>query len=224
MASIRHLQHKRDIIEQEYQEYMSKLEHYATVIGRHNRADVGMLYQLEKEQKEVDKKSKELAEELDEIDALLNIDRLHKSLLKLDYQEQVRAFRVFVESGFPVGAFLIHGEPYHGQSWLLTRLVRQYFQHCTTAEKIRIDLRRHGRRKGIDSLWRDLSSKVGLHPTATPQDVGTRVVEWCKDRHVILIFDEINEIAHLSPVLRTFRIFQPSVPLSSGTSPARVRS
>jgi hypothetical protein len=194
MSHIRHLRRERDIIEQEYQEYLSKLERYSIVIARHNPADVGMLSQLEKEKLEIKKKCEKLAEQLEELDARLNSDYLHSSLLKLDYQEQVHAFRVFVESGFPVGAFLIHGAPHHGQTWLLTRLVRQYFQHCTTAEKIRIDLSRHGRRKGIDSLWRDLSSKVGLHPTATPQDVGTRVVEWCKDRHVILIFDEINEI------------------------------
>ncbi|NEO23611.1 MULTISPECIES: trypsin-like peptidase domain-containing protein [unclassified Moorena] len=136
----------------------------------------------------------------------LNREQLYQVLLKLGYKNQVRAFLRLVQAQ-SVSAFLIHGSPDYGQRWLLNRLVEQYVPNSIAGKVVKIDFGRKVRRNDINSLWRELSNRVGLRTNKPiPSEIVERVYQCWKTQNVLLVFHDVNLIpeSYLHKLVREF--------------------
>lgn len=123
----------------------------------------------------------------------LDSNELYSALLTLNYKEQVRLFRRFVEEKRRIGAFLIHGEPEYGQGWLLHRLLRQFPQNLTV-KVFPFSFQRMGRGRCLDALWRELGSWAGLTNYCSPQMIVEQIHRLWLTQSVILVLRNPNVI------------------------------
>lgn len=149
-----------------------------------------ILIEIENIQAELATLQAELQQLPEEEERVQVSNKLYEAILRLDYQEQVNLFRQFVDTQ-RLGAFLIHGQPEHGQRWLLNRLLRQ-IPNRTTAKVIQIDLNRKTLDTEINALWRQLSGRVGLMSSCSSSEITQQVYRWWQTQNVILIFDNID--------------------------------
>ncbi|MGL5060628.1 MAG: CHAT domain-containing protein [Microcoleus sp.] len=117
-------------------------------------------------------------------------DRLHQALQRLNYTNQVRLFRTFIEQ-HSIGAYLIHGEEDSGQKWLLNRLMK-HVPDRTTAKVIPVTLSRKSRATYTKALWQELGGRVGLINQPSQTQIIDRVAQLCQNRTVVLIFDSFD--------------------------------
>ncbi|MEW6496166.1 MAG: hypothetical protein AB1589_27150 [Cyanobacteriota bacterium] len=122
----------------------------------------------------------------------LDIDTLYNVLLRLNFRDQVRLFRHFVET-YKVGSCLIHGEPEYGQRWLLNRLV-QLVPNGRSAKVIQFGLSRKSRANYIESLWRELGGRVGLPGQHHPPEIAQAVCKLWQTQTVILVFQNLDQM------------------------------
>lgn len=120
-------------------------------------------------------------------------NRLYNALLKLDYKEQVRIFRTFVEQKHQVGAFLIHGEPEYGQNWLLHRLLKQ-FPHSPADKVFIFNFQRMGRGRSLEALWRELGNWSGLKNVHSPQKIVEQISGLCQTQTIILVLRNLSVV------------------------------
>lgn len=119
-------------------------------------------------------------------------ETIYKELLRLDYFEQVKVFRKFVET-HPVGTCLVHGDEEHGQRWLVNRLV-QLVPNGIAAKVIPFGLGRKSRANYINALWRELGGRVGLSGLPTLTQIAEAVCKWWQTQSVILIFYDVDQM------------------------------
>ena len=149
--------------------------------------------------------------------ASLDKDTLYKTLLRLNFTNQVSLFRHFVET-HRVGSCLIHGEPEYGQRWLLNRLVK-LIPNGQSAKVIQLGLSRKSRGSYIDSLWRELGGRVGLPGVQPPQKIAEAVCKWWQTQTVILVFQNVDQMPqeYMNQFLCEFWL--PLVHISGNCSP-----
>ena len=115
-------------------------------------------------------------------------------LRRLGYRKQIRLFRRAVEKKDSV-AFLIHGYPDYGQSWLLNRLVSQYVEHFLTGKIIRVDVGRKVRRNDVSALWREVARQVGLKGKQySPAEIAQQISQCIKTQDVLIVFHEVETL------------------------------
>ncbi|MEI2577455.1 hypothetical protein [Scytonema sp. PRP1] len=153
--------------------------------------DAAGIFSLNKQIEEAEAERSEIAQLIENVEAIACSEELYRALLKLGYREQVRSFLKFLKAE-SIGAFLIHGSLDYGQRWLLNRLVRQHVRFGTMGKMVRIQLDRIGRRRDISALWRELGGCVGLGRQHSPPDIAERVFHWWKTQNVILVFHGVD--------------------------------
>jgi hypothetical protein len=115
------------------------------------------------------------------------------SLLKIDFKEQFRLARTVMQCPHPFAAFLIHGQPAHGQQALLKRLFN-LSPNAANAQKIYRDLSSYCG-QNIERLWRELAQKLQLAPDSNPQEIASKVwEEWLPTQDVIFMFDRVDDL------------------------------
>ena len=133
------------------------------------------------------------------IEESLDSNRLYNTLVRLNYREQVRVFQQFKNENRQVGAFLIHGAPSFGQSWLLNRLVRQ-LPNSSAALDFKFSLDRKACGRSLKDLWNELAKWVGLKHVPFPmdshaqQEIVKRIYGLWQRHTVILILSRLHEI------------------------------
>ncbi|MBD2773593.1 AAA family ATPase [Iningainema tapete] len=120
MSSVRHLQYRREELQEQYNLLREKIRRLR--VDSAIQAGTLVAYQLEKEIERFEVERDRLQQEITSIERSLESERIHSELFRLNYVEQVRLFREFIEQK-RVGAFLVHGLPEHGQIFLLKRLL-----------------------------------------------------------------------------------------------------
>ena len=194
MFTVQHWQRGRDELQKQYnlltEEIAPLIEVVVIATDPEEKFRLkGRLKAREAERNEVAKQIQELE---DQIEALDITSRLHKALLKLDYHQQEMLFRQLIGRS-QVGAFLIHGEPDYGQSWLLNRLVSQV-PHVGVGKVIPINLQFRGRRWDFDAMQREMRRCVGLANARSLQDVVEQIHSWWQTQTVVLIFHNVDTI------------------------------
>lgn len=171
------LQHQYDLLSQKVQRLGEALA---------IETDVAEKFKLETQLKQ----AKEARDQIDLQICDLNSRQLYPYLLKLGYREQERLFVRFIRQ-YPVSAFLIHGEPEHGQYWLLRRLVLNVIGSIA-GKKVVVDLDCMVRSRSIDALWREIARSVGLGRQASPSEIVDRVFQCWQTQNIFLVFNNID--------------------------------
>ncbi|MBH8572054.1 hypothetical protein I8752_03200 [Nostocaceae cyanobacterium CENA369] len=202
MFSVRHLQQKREELQQQYDLLSEKIgflrNKYAIEAG------TLVAFQLDKEIELVEKERDRLLKQILTIEKSCESERIHSELFRLNYIAQVQLFREFITEK-RIGAFLVHGSPEHGQIWLLKRLL-QKIPESTVTPPISFHLSRRVLRTDIAALWRELGRQMGVQDYSSQQEIARNVVAQLKTQHIILIFhdlDCIDEI-YLQELIRDF--------------------
>ena len=105
----------------------------------------------------------------------------------------MRLFHQFVDSGHRIGAFVIHGEPECGQSWLLHRVMKQ-IPDSTKCNIFPFNFKRMGRGRCLDALWRELGQWAGTINQCLPQEVVEQIHSLWQTQSVVLILRDINVV------------------------------
>ncbi|MBO3459358.1 hypothetical protein G7B40_002995 [Aetokthonos hydrillicola Thurmond2011] len=126
---------------------------------------------------------------------------VYKHLLNLDFWEQVKSFRKFVDE-YSVGVCIIHGEQGYGQEWLLNRLVlliTQYQQVNKIPIDINIKTYSYNTSNIIERVWHKLGEKYGIKDKdmIKGEQKAEKIIEaMCnnlKYESVIIIIKEVNK-------------------------------
>ncbi|KYC41250.1 hypothetical protein WA1_22560 [Scytonema hofmannii PCC 7110] len=171
-----------------------------TILATDPKAIFALNKQIEKDKAERSK----IEQQMSDVEAKACSEALYDALIKLGYREQVRSFKKFQQTP-SIKAFLIHGYPEYGQSWLLNRLMTQHILFGTSGKAIRIELDRLGRKRDIGALWRELGRRVGLEQHS-PTEIAERVFQCWKTQNVILILHYVDCMpeAYLQELLQEF--------------------
>src|SRR5260370_19595782 len=134
---------------------------------------------------------------------VIDSNSLFNTLIRLDFSEQVKVFQQFKNSKHRIGAFLIHGAPSYGQSWLLNRLIKQ-LPGSSVAIDFKFSFERKACGRSLKDLWMELAKWVGLknqfHPSSTSTfqdiqlDIIRRVYGLWQRQSVFLILNKLHEI------------------------------
>lgn len=166
-------------------------------------------FRLKKQIESVEEERAQLKQQLqtlEENSAESTSSDLYPTLLRLGYRKQIRLFRRTIESE-SVMAFLIHGYPEYGQSWLLNRIVVQYVPYFLTGKIIRVHVSRKVRRNDVSALWREVARRVGLRGKQySPAEIAQQVSQCLATQNVLLVFHEVEELpeATLSELIQEF--------------------
>jgi hypothetical protein len=202
MFSVRHLQQRREELQQQYNLLSEKIG----FLRKKHAIEAGTLvaFQLDKEIERVEVERDRLLKQILTIERSCESERIHSELFRLNYIAQVQLFREFITEK-RIGAFLVHGSREHGQIWLLKRLL-QKIPESTVTPPISFYLSRRVLRTDIAALWRELGRQMGVQDYSSQQEIAQNVVAQLKTQHIILIFhdlDCIDEI-YLQELIRDF--------------------
>lgn len=125
-----------------------------------------------------------------------HLDELYLELGKIDYRQQRRAFKQFIDSGYQAGAFLIHGEPECGQRWLLNRFLRQVAGSGVGMPPYKFSFERKGGGRSLEDLWSNLGEWCGLtvSDSPSPQQIAEEIHALWETQTVILILRGLDQI------------------------------
>lgn len=162
------------------------------------RAQFRLKKQIEESEAERDRISQQLQhqeqESLSASSSASSGEGLYRSLLRLGYRRQIRLFRQLIEAE-SMAAFLIHGYPDYGQSWLLNRLVVQYVPHFLTGKVIKVYASRKVRRNDVSALWREVAGRLGLKGRPyTPVEIAHQICQCLQTQNVLLVLHEVEKI------------------------------
>lgn len=202
MSSVRHLQRRREEVQKQYDLLSEKIQRLRVDCAI--QAGTLVAYQLEKEIERFEVERDRLLGQIMTIERSLESERIHSELFRLNYVEQVRLFREFIEDK-RVGAFLVHGLPEHGQIFLLKRLLHAIPESAVTPP-IQFHLSRRALRTDIAALWRELGRQIGVQNFSSPEEIASNVVAQLKTQHIIMVFHDLDCIceAYLHQLLRDF--------------------
>lgn len=128
-------------------------------------------------------------------------EELYKHLLPLNFFEQVKLFREFVE-GYSVGGYIIYGEQGYGQEWLLKRLVL-LITKGQPAKNISIGLHINTYSSSSERIWHELSREYGITGTKVRpgKNKSIEIIHAMRKnletQSVILIFKEVNDLGKI---------------------------
>jgi hypothetical protein len=125
-----------------------------------------------------------------------NFDELYLELGKLDFREQRKIFKKFLESEQRVAAFLLHGEPECGQRWLLNRFLKQIPGSSTGKPPYKFSFERKGGGRSLEDLWSNLAEWSGIADTRSPEKLVEEVHALWQTQTVIFILRGLHEIEH----------------------------
>ena len=192
MPTIRHLQQQREELQKQYDLLSTLMQNLGERLVV--ETDPVEEFKLLKQKEHLEAKRTSIDEQIESLDFQIETldiaSRLHKALLKLNYHHQEMLFQRLIDTS-QVGAFLIHGEPGHGQSWLLNRLVNRV-PYITVGKVIPINLQFRGRRWDFEAIQRELKRCVGLANTHTLQEVVEHIHSWWQTQTVVLIFHNVD--------------------------------
>ena len=117
---------------------------------------------------------------------------LFKSLLKLDFEQQVKQVVQAIDF-YPVAAFLVHGEEHCGQGTLLTRLC-QLRPSWRSGRYIPLDVGSNSVQGSLDMVWSLLAEEFGQDPTATDftNQLIEKIFECWQNQTVIFALKKVN--------------------------------
>lgn len=202
MFSLRHLQQKREELQQQYDLLSEKIKRLR--IDSAIQAGTLVAFQLDKEIERVEAERDRLLKQIVTIEKSCESERIHSELFRLNYIAQVRFFREVIDEK-RIGAFLIHGSPEYGQIWLLKRLLQAIPESAVTP-LIQFYLSRRALRTDVTALWRELGRQMGVQDYSSHEEIARNVVSQLKTQHIILVFhdlDCIDEI-YLDELIRDF--------------------
>jgi hypothetical protein len=188
MPSLRHLQRKREEVQEQYEllsEKISRLRADSAI-----QAGTSVSFQLDKEILRLEVVRDRLVTQLEQTERLFESERLHIELSRLNYVAQVRLFREFLEER-RVGAFLVHGEQQHGQIFLVRRFL-QAIPDSSVTPPIQVHLSRRAMRTDIDALWRELGRQIGVRDFSSQQDISRQAIAQLQSQHIVLVFHDID--------------------------------
>jgi len=192
MFTVQHLQQQRNELQKQYELLSAQIQ----LLGESHAIEPNPVeeFKLKKQLEHAETKRHEVVEQIqvleDQIEVLDNGSRLYKALLKLNYHNQVNLFLQLIERS-QVGAFVIHGESEHGQSWLLNRLVRLVPRNMT-GKVVSVNLQCLTHRWDIDALRYQLRRCASLTASHSLQEIAEQVHGWWQTQTVILIFHNLD--------------------------------
>ncbi|MBD2526368.1 hypothetical protein [Nostoc sp. FACHB-133] len=202
MSSVRHLQQKREELQQHYDAFSEKIK---LLRNQHAiEAGASVAFQLDKEIERVEKERDRLLKQIQIIERSCKSEPIHSELFRLNYIAQVQLFREFITEK-RIGAFLVHGSPEYGQIWLLKRLL-QKIPESTVTSPIPFHLKRRVLRSDIAALWRELGRRIGVQDFSSHEEIARNVVAQLKTQHIILVFHDLDCIdeTYLHELIRDF--------------------
>ncbi len=118
-------------------------------------------------------------------------DRFHDALLDLDYDDQIDTFNQFIaiENRAHIGAFVIHGESYYGQNWLINRLINNTGIENVGKEQFKFSFTRNTVGIELEELWDDIGRWLdSSHPLDSPALIVEQVYKlWLRQSVVLKI-------------------------------------
>ncbi len=129
--------------------------------------------------------------QIEKIERTRKREVLHACLLRLNYEAQENLFKKLLYWS-PVGAFLIHGEPGYGQSWLLNRLMRHIPRLTVGGKTIKVNVQLTGGTPSISGLQEQFSLRGDLKNVHSLQEVIDQFHDWWQTRTVVLILHNVN--------------------------------
>lgn len=201
MSSVKHLQHKREELQQQYELLCKKIKRL-----RNNsviEAGTSVAFQLDHEIKRFEAQRDRLVKQIDS----LEIERVHNALLQLNYFQQAQLFRKFIAAKQRIGSFLVHGSSTeHGQIWLLKRLLRTIPETNVTTPLIEFYLDRRIFNTDVGALWKELANEIGVAKDSSHEKIAEQVVNQLKNQHLILVIHEVDYMgeAYLEELIRDF--------------------
>ena len=141
-------------------------------------------------------------QELQRIWRSIDPHKLYECLKDLGYTEQEDSFEDILSQRLTANAFLIRGESRDfGQDWLVKRLQENNLPEPNVLF-YKIDLESRSQGSKPDNVWHALARQVRLtsrrkrlKPTASPQDIISRIYEQNRTNHIIFIFTHINHLS-----------------------------
>ncbi|BAY26835.1 hypothetical protein NIES2100_66510 [Calothrix sp. NIES-2100] len=202
MSSVRHLQQKLKELQLQYDLLSQKIESLRKDAAI--QAGTSIAFQLKKEIEQNEAERDRLLTQIEKIEKSFESERIHGELFRLNYTAQVRFFREVIAQK-RIGAFLVHGEPEHGQIWLLKRLL-QGIPDSTANPMIQFHLSRRVLRTDIQALWRELGRHMGVKDYSSEQEIARNVVAQLKTQHIILVFHDLDCIddTYVHELMRDF--------------------
>jgi hypothetical protein len=120
--------------------------------------------------------------------------RVHEALSRLDFIAQVRAFRDTVETQ-RLCAFVIHGPPETGHTWLLNRLKLLLPRRGMQAKRILHSCAQRSRKPGLDAVLDTLRRGLGFDVTATPvEELARRACKIRETQDLLIIIDAVESL------------------------------
>jgi hypothetical protein len=202
MSSVPHLQQRLKELQQQYDLLSEKIRRLRA--NSAIQASTSVAYQLEKEIELCEAERDRLLKQIQTIERSLESERIHSELFRLNYVQQVRLFREFIEEK-RIGAFLVHGLPEHGQIFLLKRLL-QAIPESTVTPPIQFYLSRRALRTDIAALWRELGRQMGVQNFSSHEEIAKNAVAQLQSQHIILVFHDFDCIDedYLHELIRDF--------------------
>ncbi|NMG09306.1 hypothetical protein [Brasilonema sp. UFV-L1] len=188
MSSVRHLQQRQEELQAQYELLSQKIKRLRVDFAI--QASTLVAYQLEKEIERFETERDCLHKQIQIIERSLENERIHSELFRLNYVQQVRLFREFIQEK-RIGAFLVHGLPEHGQIFLLKRLLHA-IPDSTITPPIQFHLRRRALRTDIAALWRELGRQMGVQNFSSHEEIARNVVAQLQTQHIILVFHDFD--------------------------------
>lgn len=115
---------------------------------------------------------------------------LFELILQIDFKEQSRQFKEVIELHRTAG-FLVHGDRACGQQFLVNRLLRLK-RGWQNQSQIKIDVNYRGVAKNVSTLWRELTTWVGLPRDAEPREILDKLCDRWQTQDVIFIFYTVD--------------------------------
>jgi hypothetical protein len=117
--------------------------------------------------------------------------KLYQALLRLNYIEQAKVFRRLTDVS-QIGAFIIHGDQYHGQRWLLNRLVNQIL---LTPGESPISIAFSPQRSwNFHAVLREIGRQIGRNYPALIAEIVDILCNIWQQRTIVLIFRQVGMI------------------------------
>lgn len=133
-----------------------------------------------------------ITHQIQEMEIIYTSENLYDSLSKLNFFKQDNIFYDLIEAS-SIAAFLIHGEPEYGQTWLLNRLVHKYCSNSVKSKNVQISIGSLIKKNDVNSLLRQLAGELGLKGRQyTLSEIANGVNEWLKRQNVLLILNKVG--------------------------------
>ncbi|MDZ8236677.1 MAG: SAV_2336 N-terminal domain-related protein [Nostoc sp. ChiQUE01a] len=117
---------------------------------------------------------------------------LFNEILNADFKHQVHMVKEVIQK-HQTAAFLIHGEPSHGQQVLVTRLCHLK-RKWKNISPIKVNLGIMIFAHSLPNLWQQLNRCFGLPGNAQSHEIIQRVCERLLTQDVIFIFNRVNDM------------------------------